>query len=77
MADEQKPSLWQRFVDWVRNNHEQQPDWHAQVRAMVREAVKDVNGTMHEVFFGKQQGMGEPGTPMVPTQAMVTLHGRR
>ncbi len=48
------------------------PKFLGQLQALGREMAKDVNSTMHEVFFGKQAGMNEPGTPLAPTQAMVT-----
>ena len=65
-------SLMSRFMDWVRQNHANKPSWQAELRAMAREAGKDINSTMHQVFFGQPVSPGEPGTPMVPTQAMVT-----
>jgi len=49
-----------------------QPSFGAQLQALVREAAKDIHNTAHEVFFGQQDGPGEAGTPLVPTQAMVT-----
>lgn len=65
-------SLLGRFMDWVKSNHAQQPSFGAELKAMAREAAKDINSTMHQVFFGQPVSPGEPGTPMVPTQAMVT-----
>lgn len=65
-------SLLGRFMDWVRQNHKDQPSLGAQLSAMAREAAKDVNTTMHQVFFGQPVSPGEPGTPMVPTQAQVS-----
>lgn len=38
---------------------------------VIREAAKDINNTLHQVFFGQQAGPGEPGTPLVPTQQEV------
>lgn len=65
-------SLMSRFMDWVKANHAQQPSLGAQLEALGREARKDIQNTMHEVFFGRQDGPGEPGTPLVPTQAQVS-----
>src|SRR5262245_17473986 len=50
----------------------EQPAFRAQLGAMGREAAKDINSKLHEVFFGQSAGMNEPGTPLAPTQAMVT-----
>ena len=44
----------------------------AQVKALTREAAKDVNNTMHQIFFGQGVTPGEIGTPMVPTQAAIS-----
>jgi hypothetical protein len=45
--------------------------YHASTRdgsvpALGREAVKDIRNTMHEMFFGKSERGGEPGTPLNP-----------
>lgn len=40
--------------------------------AIGREAVKDIRGTMMQVFFGQPEHQSEPGTPLNPTQIMVT-----
>ncbi len=42
------------------------------MEAMVREFKKDVNNTMHQVFFGQPAQPGEPGTPLNPTPQNVT-----
>ncbi|MDZ4858030.1 MAG: hypothetical protein SGI88_03535 [Candidatus Hydrogenedentes bacterium] len=60
------------LMDWIRDNHAQQPSLGAEVKAMAREAVKDVRNTIHEVFFGKGEGMSEQGTPLNPTPQIVT-----
>lgn len=56
----------------------QQPSFGAELKAMTREAVKDVNSTIQQVFFGHPAGHGEPGTPLNPTPQLVTedLTGR-
>ena len=41
------------------------------IAAAGREGVKDVRDTMHQVFFGKGDGIGEPGAPLNPTQGEV------
>jgi hypothetical protein len=50
----------------------EQPALGAEIRAMGREAAKDIRGTLHETFFGKPEHMSEPGTPLCPTPQMVT-----
>jgi len=66
------PSLVQSLLALPSRNLENPPAFSGQADAMVREALKDVNSTIHQVFFGAPAGPGEPGTPLVPTQAMVT-----
>ena len=50
-----------------------------------REAVKDVRDTVHQVFFGQSEGIGEPGAPLNPLpsevaeerkEAGATLYGK-
>ena len=48
------------------------PAFKGQVAALLREFRKDVNNTLHQVFFDKQVGPGEAGTPLEPTQSNVT-----
>ena len=55
-------------AEWAKD----QPSLSAELRAMGREAMKDINNKMHEVFFGSPAGYGEPGTPLNPTPQMVT-----
>jgi hypothetical protein len=55
-------------AEWAAN----QPSLGAEVNAMGREAIKDVRNTIHQAFFGKQEGMSEPGTPLNPTPQEVT-----
>ena len=50
--------------------------WHlvmkdGTIAAMGREAIKDVRGTMHETWFGKNEHHGEAGAPLNPTQGEV------
>lgn len=74
MADEQEasPGLIQRMIDQRNEWAEQQPSISAEVKAMAREAVKDVRSTVNEVFLGSPELGGEPGAPMNPTPQMVT-----
>jgi hypothetical protein len=73
MADtEERRTLGQRFVDWVRHNHEQQPTLGSEINSLAREAVKDVRNTLHETFFGQPEHYPEPGTPLNPTAAVIT-----
>ncbi len=74
MADEQEasPGLIQRMIDQRNEWAEQQPSFAAEMKAMAREAVKDVRSTVNETFLGSPELGGEPGTPMNPTPQMVT-----
>ena len=62
------PSIGDAVARW----RAQQPALGGELRAMAREAVKDVRGALHEVFFGRPEGPGEPGAPLNPTTALVT-----
>lgn len=77
LTDEQqgKPptkSLWERYLDMRAANAEKFPGFWAEMHAMGREALKDVNSTMYQVFFGQPATHGEPGTPLNPTPQEVT-----
>src|SRR5208283_4176813 len=72
MAQEQEPSPLDRFKDWVGENQTQQPSLGAELRAMGREALKDVRGKLMETFFNSQEISTEPGVPLNPTPQMVT-----
>jgi hypothetical protein len=51
----------------------QQPSLVAELKAMAREAVKDIRESVVEQgWFGQRDGPGEPGTPLNPTPQMVT-----
>jgi hypothetical protein len=72
MSDERpKQNLLQKVVNFPSRNLENAPSAGGQIDALAREALKDVNDKLHEVFFGGGTGQGEPGTPLVPTQMMV------
>ena len=66
------PSLWQQALAMRAEWAKQQPALGAQIQAMLREGAKDLHGKLDQVFFGQTPGIGEPGTPLVPTQAMIT-----
>ena len=65
-------SIWQQMLakraEWVA----EQPSISAELKAMGREAIKDVRGTLHETFFGQPEHMSEMGTPLNPTPQMTT-----
>ena len=65
-------STWQQLLakraEWI----EQQPSIGAELKAMGREAVKDIRGTVHQTFFGQPEHMPEMGTPLNPTPQMTT-----
>lgn len=44
----------------------------AELKAMGREAIKDVRGAVHESYFGKPEHAAEIGTPLNPTAYEVT-----
>jgi hypothetical protein len=51
----------------------EQPSLWAELRAMAREAIKDIREKLVEQgWFGQRDGPGEPGTPLNPTPQMVT-----
>jgi hypothetical protein len=70
--DAQKQSLWEQVLakraEWAK----EQPSLTAQLKAMGREALKDVHNTLNQVFFSGHAGIGEPGAPLNPTPQMVT-----
>src|SRR5437764_511558 len=79
MADEN--STEERFMDYRQQNVEKRPSIGGQIDALIRDAAKDINNTLHNFFYGQQAGPGEPGTPMNPTPQMVTqdlgtVHGK-
>jgi hypothetical protein len=51
----------------------EQPSLWAELKAMAREAIKDIREKLVELgWFGQRDGPGEPGTPLNPTPQMVT-----
>jgi hypothetical protein len=72
--------IWEELLAKRNEWAKQQPSLGAEVRAMAREAVKDIRGTIHETFFGKPEHAPEMGTPLNPTpqmttQDLCTVHG--
>lgn len=65
-------STWEQLLakraEWV----EQQPSLGAELKAMGREAIKDIRGTIHQSFFGQSEHVPEMGTPLNPTPQMTT-----
>ena len=71
--DAAKLSLWEHVLAKRAQWAKEQPALEcAEIKALAREAAKDIHNTLQLVFFGTPAGPGEPGTPLVPTQAMVT-----
>lgn len=70
MADKQ--GIWEQMLakraEWAQS----QPSLGAELKAMGREAVKDIRGTLHQSYFGQPEHMGEMGTPLNPTPQMTT-----
>jgi hypothetical protein len=60
------------FGKQVRDNRAKLPDWRGELRAMFREAIKDIRQTMNQVFFGQHEHAPEAGTPYNPTPQVVT-----
>jgi hypothetical protein len=63
------------FARWVSDNHAGQPSLMSELKAMAREAIKDIRQTMNQVFFGQHEHAPEPGTPLNPTPQVVTADG--
>jgi len=62
----------QAFKDWVRQNHQQQPALAAELKALGREGLKDLQNAVLHAFPDSMRLHEEPGSPLSPTQAMVT-----
>lgn len=66
-------STWEQMLAKRAEWAEQQPSLGAELKAMGREAIKDIRGTIHESFFGKPEHASELGTPLNPTPQMTTM----
>jgi hypothetical protein len=60
------------FGDWIKQNHQQQPALGAELRALGREGLKDLQNAVLHAFPDSMRLQEEPGAPLSPTQAMVT-----
>lgn len=69
---EQQPGVWEQMLSKRAEWAASQPSLSAELKAMGREAVKDIRGTLHETYFGKPEHAGELGTPLNPTPQMTT-----
>ncbi|HZZ20075.1 MAG TPA: hypothetical protein VFE25_11925 [Opitutaceae bacterium] len=69
---EERPGILQRMLDKRAEWAAEQPSLGAELKAMAREAVKDVRSTVMETFLGSPELGGEPGAPLNPTPQMVT-----
>lgn len=66
------PDLPGMVGDKIKENHMGQPSLIGELFSLGRECMKEAGSTVLEIGFGKPGGMHEPGTPLAPTQAMVT-----
>ncbi len=71
-GQEARQSWAEKLGQWIQDNRDQQPSLGAELKAMGREAIKDVRNKVHEVFFGQGEGPGEPGAPLNYTQAEIS-----
>lgn len=65
-------STWEQLLAKRGQWAEQQPSLGAELKAMAREAVKDIRGTVHQSWFGQPEHTPEMGTPLNPTPQMTT-----
>jgi hypothetical protein len=65
-------STWEQLLAKRAEWAQEQPSLGAELKAMAREAVKDVRSTVMETFLGSPELGGEPGTPLNPTPQQVT-----
>jgi hypothetical protein len=50
-----------------RENRKSLPTFGSEIRAITREAMKDIRQTLHESYFGHGEHAPEPGSPFNPT----------
>ncbi|QEL18777.1 hypothetical protein [Limnoglobus roseus] len=72
MSEEQQPSILQQFAAKRAEWAAEQPSLGAELKAMAREAVKDVRQTLNESYFGQGEHAPEMGTPLNPTPYETT-----
>lgn len=69
---EERDGIWNQMLakraEWAAD----QPSLSAELKAMGREALKDVRGTLHQAYFGQPEHISEMGTPLNPTPQMTT-----
>jgi hypothetical protein len=68
----EEKGVWEQMLarraEWAAS----QPTLSAELKAMGREAIKDIRGTLHESYFGQAEHTGELGAPLNPTPQMTT-----
>src|ERR1700724_1550539 len=69
---EDKASGVKGVTDWLRQKQAQQPSLGAELRALGREGLKDLQNAVLHAFPDSMRLQEEPGAPLSPTQAMVT-----
>lgn len=65
-------AMLQKVAEFPSRNMDEPISFGAEVKAMAREAVKNVRATITEAMFGHHEPMSEPGTPLNPTPQLVT-----
>ena len=69
---EQQPGVWEQMLakraEWAAS----QPSLSAELKAVGREAIKDIRAALHETYFSKPEHASELGTPLNPTPQMTT-----
>lgn len=68
----EKQSFGEWFAAYRARNAENRPQLGGQIDALTRDAAKQTVGTLNEIMFGRAGDMSEPGTPLNPTQQLVT-----
>ena len=69
---ENNDGIWDQMLAKRAEWAAQQPSISAELKAMGREAIKDVRATLHETYFGQPEHMSEAGSPLNPTAQMIT-----
>lgn len=69
---EEQDGIWKQMLAKRAEWAAEQPSLSAELKAMGREAIKDIRGTLHQTYFGQPEHMSEMGTPLNPTPQMTT-----
>ncbi|WP_437193975.1 hypothetical protein [Planctomicrobium sp. SH527] len=69
---EEQDGIWKQMLAKRAEWAAEQPSLSAELKAMGREAIKDIRGTLHQAYFGQPEHMSEMGTPLNPTPQMTT-----